>query len=184
MTVTHAYFLSLSSLYLRAMIGDSEVWRAIVAQPNTDWDSLQTLIDADTSPSAAALAKVKFGRLEDDTDHDDYVSRPRCVIRHWDTNEAERASTMGFGSNGLIYVGFEMPIPDAYADSMQDAYTDAENKIGGIIENLASKERVSGYLDISRISLTGFGQADPDENNGGLYYVSELAVHHMGSILP
>ena len=43
--------------------------------------------------------------------------------------------------------------------------------------------RVSGYLDISAIHLTGFGQADPDENNGALYYVAEIAVHHKGSIL-
>lgn len=180
MSVTPAYFLSLSLSYLRAMIGDSAVWRAIVESPYTDWDSLQTLIDAATSSQANALAKIKYGRLEDDSDHDDYVSRPRCELRHWDANDAERASTTGFSSKGLVYVGFEIPIPDTYADSAQDAYLDAENKIGGIIENLASKERVNGYLDISQITLTGFGQADPDDNNGDLYYVSELAIHHMG----
>lgn len=184
MSVTPAYFLSLSLSYLRAMIGDSAVWRAIVESPNTDWASLQTLINAGTSSQANALARIKYGRLEDDSSHSDYVSRPRCMLRHWDENDAERAATMGFTVGGLIYVGIELPIPDTYADSFADAYLDAENKVGGIIQNLSAMEPVAGYLHLEQIGLTAFGQYDPDEDNGSEIFVAELAVHHKGSVLP
>lgn len=184
MSVTPAYFLSLSLSYLRAMIGDSEVWRAVVAQPDTDWTTLQTLINAETSSGPNALARIVYGRWEEDADHDDYIPRPRCILRHYDQNDAERASTTGFASKGVIYVGFEIPIPTVYRDDARDAYLDAENKIGGIVENLSGMGRVNGYLDLNEISLTGFGQADPDENNGEWFYVSELAVQHLGSVLP
>lgn len=184
MSVTADYFLSLSRFYLRAMIGDSQVWRALVAQPDTDWDSLKTLIDAATSPQVAALAKIVSGRFEDDTEHADYKTRPRCCIRNFDETVAGRASTTGFANAGLTYVAFEIPIPTTYQASGGDAYEDAENKIGGIIQEMAGMGRIAGYLDVSEIILTSFGQMDPDSDNGELYYVAELAVHHKGSVLP
>lgn len=184
MSVNPAYFLSLSTSYLKAMIADSEVWRALVAKPDTDWGSLQTLITAATSSRANALERIVEGRLEEDEGHAEFVKRPRVALRHFDENTSTRVSTSGFAMEGLLYAGFEYPIPEEYKIWPRRAYIDAENKIGGIIQELTAMQPVGGYLHLKDIIITGFGQADPDENNGEYFYVAELAVHHRGSVIP
>lgn len=182
MSVTASGFLSLSLSYMRAMIGDCETWRAMVAQPDTDWDTLKTLIDAATSSQTDALNKIQYGRLEDRPNNDNLLNRPRCGVRHYEFG-IDRNSTTGFGFKGMISAFFEWPIPQCYRDNRSEATMDAENKLGNLIQELAALPTQAGYLHINSGDIL-VGQADPVENKGEQFWVSELSIKHLGSILP
>jgi hypothetical protein len=161
MSITAANFLSLSLSYMRDMLGRCETWRAM------------------------ALLRIKYGRLEENRNDQQFTQRPRCVLRHFDGNTQTRVSTSGFAFTGLIYVGFEYPIPEAYRENEEDAYLDAENKLGGIITELARMGMTAGNLHLQQIDITGFGAFDPKDLAEGEapYYVAELAIRHQGSVL-
>lgn len=167
---------------VRAMLGDSATWRALVAQPNVTWETLAALITAETSPQNAALSKVKHGHLEDDADHDDYVAPPRIGLRLPDSGDIERLSTMGFSSNLTIIVTAEFPVPDAYQASYQDLYVDGMNKLGGIMRDLGRLPKQAGYADIRRFGLGPVGQVDPDQNNGESWFGGEVLIELRGGL--
>ena len=180
MTVTASGFLSLSLSYLRAMLGDCETWRAIVQKPDTDWDTLATLIAAETADQTAALARIVPGYAEDDEEHPDFVSKPRAIIRHLDEQDLERLNSTGFGLNGMLLVTFEITVPEIYRDSYQQAYTDFTNKVGGIMQELQALPQQAGYLHLTSIGLGPLGQADPTENKREVFFVSEWLVGFIG----
>lgn len=183
MSVAAAYFLSLSLSYMRDMLGRCETWRAMVEEPEAEWATTAAIIAAATADGDSALARITYGRFEEEEDDQQHIIRPRCILRHFDGNTQTRVSTSGHAFSGLIYVCFEYPIPEAYHANDEDAYLDAENKLGGIITELARMGMVAGNLHLQQIDITGFGQADPKENKGEMFYIAELAVRHQGSIL-
>lgn len=185
MSVTAENFLSLSLSYMRDMIGRTETWRAMIEEPEAEWATLAALITAATADGTAALNRIKYGRLEDHPDDQQFIERPRCVLRHFDGNTQIRVSTSGYAFTGLIYVGFEYPIPEVYRENDNDAYLDAENKLGGIITELAAMPMVAGNLHLQQIDITGFGEFDPKSLAEGEhpYYIAELSIRHQGSIL-
>lgn len=167
---------------IRTMLGDSVTWRALVAQPNVSWETLAALITAATSPSAAALAKVKYGHLEDVSGHTDYVAPPRIGLRLPEAGDLQRLSTTGFTSNISIITTIEIPIPDTYLTSYQDAYIDAVNKIGGIMRDLGRLPKQAGYADIGRLSIGPVGEIDPDFNNGAAWFGGEVLIELRGGL--
>lgn len=179
-TVSTNSILSSSLGYLRAMLGDCQTWRAWVAQPNTDWTTLAALIAAATSPSAAALAKVKYGVLEEDATHGDYVTVPRIAIRFPDSGDIERIATTGFASALTMIVSIEASVPDTYEDSYQDAYVDFMNKVGGVLKELNGLGSTAGYLDLKRVQIGPIGMIDPDYNNGLEWMAAELLIVAAG----
>lgn len=165
---------------LREMLGDSTTWRAIVEQPLYTWENLATLITAATSPENAALAKIKYGVLEDDPAHSDYVAPPRIGLRYPDTTDLQRLSTTGFTVNLTMIVTIEVPIPTPYLSSFQDSYIDFFNKVGGLIRDLKTLPKGAGVLDIIRIQMGPAGELDPKWNNGSQWIGGELLVECRG----
>lgn len=174
MSVTPAYYLSLAESYLKEMLKDSVVWRSIVQSPNTDWASLSTLIGLGTALEAPAAAKILSGRVES-------VERPWVVIRHFDGNHSSKQASSGWEEHGVIYLGFEIPIPETYQANSNDAYLDSLNKLGGVQDDLKRMPLQYPYLHITRMDITAFGQEPLTDDNGEFYYVWELAIHHIGS---
>jgi hypothetical protein len=183
MSVTPAYFLSLAADCMENMLLQSEVWRAIANHPDAEWSTLQAIITAGSADEDEAERRILHGRAINEVDHPDYIERPYVVLRQFDGNIGRRSSTTSFDFVGRIYVQFEVPVPEAYAEHPQDAFEDARNKIGGIVQEILLMPMEAGNLHLTGADLQ-FGQADPQENNGCLFYVLDVIFSHTGSVLP
>lgn len=182
MAVTAVGILSEPVDLLREMIADSQMWRAVVAGPNTDWGTLYALYQAATSPENNAKARIVKGVGEDDESHADFVQRPRCIVRHLDQFELSELTEAGYSASGALIATFELDIPTTYHGSYADAYVNFTNTLGLIIENLKNMPKQAGYLDVTTWSLLGFGQSIDDEGTLEEYWTGELLVNFYGGL--
>jgi hypothetical protein len=164
---------------LRTMFGDSETWRALVAQPDIEWSDLETLIAAATSDETEALRRIRYGALQNNVAHPDYVPIPRMCLRHPVTGDLRRMSTTGFESTSTVICVVEFPVPEAYQPSYEDALIDFLNKVGGIQYELQGMHG-PGYADVARIALSQAGDLDPKQNNGKIWFGGELFIDCRG----
>lgn len=184
-TITPVSNYGLALHYLREMLGDSEMWRAIVADPTATYSELITLRDAATSPEAAAKAKITYGYASDKSGDDDYVAVPRIILRHLDGNDSEKTASSGFADNGMLVASIELVTPDVYVGNFPDAYAYAMEQVGGIRDEIAVMARISttesNYLGITRLSVPTLGQIDPKGNQSNWVFVAEFIVMYRGA---
>ena len=182
MAVTAVSILSQTVDLFREMIADSQMWRAVVASPNTDWATLYALYQAASSSESDAKARIVKGVAEDDEDHADYVARPRCIVRHLDQFEMQELTEAGYSVGGQLIATFELDIPTTYQNSYADSYVNFTNVFGLIMENLKALPKEAGYLDLKSLSMLGFGQSIDDEGTQQEYWCGELLVSFDGGL--
>ena len=124
------------------------------------------------STDAAALTHIHEGYASDkQLDHDQH--RPRCIIRHMDSEDHTRAGTTGFESFGRVVAQFERDVPTDELPDLRQAYREFTNHIGGIINDLKSDGNgQNGTPQIVDIKMGPLGEAASEEQNGEKFFVS------------
>lgn len=190
-TVTAEHGTALSLLYLREMIADSSMWKALVAQPLAMWSDAKDLADEDTSDRDDALAAILFDRVAEGSDDFAAGEEPaRCIIRPWDEWVSEFAATSSWDVSGLFLMSFEIPEPLEFRGEVQDkigaATIDNWNKLERIVEEIQTQatspdspgERLVS-VEIRRVILPGL--IDPRENKERYIRTASYALRNMGA---
>lgn len=129
---------------LKNMIAETQTWRAIVANPDADWATIEPLITAGGIAEGDAAAAIVIGRFEERPDAVDYVGRPRINCVQFDDDDLE--ITGGISRNGTILAEVELRIPADYVGRAGKAVEDGRLKMESLIVELLSLPRQGGRL--------------------------------------
>lgn len=186
MAVTPAYDVSLELLHLENTLAASEMFRAVVAQPDADWDTVEALADAATSSEDDARARILWEEIDSSVTDDP----PQAIIRQlpdtlilWDAWNSANVT-------GSLLLLLEFPVPSEYRGIAKDAATDFANKVGRIIREMkaAAIATPAGLLNIVQIERGAIDRYDEDhwpDPDGSApdvpFYSCAIIVHHMGA---
>lgn len=161
MPITPAYFLGLELSYLAATVNASECWRALVAQPEYELAALFTLATAATSSAANGLAAIHKGTV-------DAVTYPHCQVDHLPDGLLQRDDAGGWSGQRMFVVEFDVHIPTAYDDDLEEGQVWFNEVIGRILTEMsrASAADPAGLIDMQNVSLM-YGVGEPDDDSDG-----------------
>lgn len=154
---------AIAYLSLRALIADSDCWRALVADPTGIWSDIKTAANAGPSNEAAALAAVQIERFSSESSS---MTTPNCLIRQSSEAVANQLGVNLYDIRGSFIVEFSLEVPTEYGSSVALATIDFANKISRIIrecQGTTTSERfIAGGIEL----IEANGQIDPADVNG------------------
>lgn len=185
MPVTPEHDISLELLHLENTLAASQMFRAVVEEPDADWDTVKALADAETADETAARARIIWEELDASVSD----APPQAIIRQLPDTLIERDAWNGFEVRGSLLLLLEFPVPTDYRGTAKDAATDFGNKIGRIIREMkqAAIDTPANLLNIIQIQRGAIARYDEDhlpDLNGPApdvpFYSIALIVHHQG----
>lgn len=166
---------------LKNMIAETQTWRAIVANPNTDWDTLEPLISAGGIAEGDAADSIVLGRFDERTDAVDYVGRPRINCVQFDDDDLEIGG--GISRTGTILAEVELRIPEAFAGRAGKAVEDGRLKMESLIVELLSLPRQWPRLDSTGATLGPVDlSSDEEDIISNRFLVADFMVRWRGGI--
>lgn len=179
--------LSLPLDNLKSLLSLSGNLQAVVTTQNAPQTSAEyqaVIAAAALSPTtyqAATAAKIfKFYTEEAYADQ----ASPRVILGTLNEEAYVRRSSTGWKRVGPLLGSFEFAVPAAlqgYEGWQQDAGVDFTNKIGLLLTDLENLLLSGGCLNLTEVRVLQCGQADPDDNNGAIYWGAELQFDWEGS---
>lgn len=130
---------------LRAMLGESQAWRALVGAATAE----------------AALARVHLYAPDPPADGRGYepgeLVRPLAVLEpgpeSWQLTGAGAGLRNEFAAGGTLAVRFELPVDPVNADNERWAEVAARNQLGGVLSDLRALSGTPGALNVSGIRI-------------------------------
>lgn len=167
---------------LRDMLVETQVWRAIVANPSATWEELAVILDAGTVAEGAAAEAVVYGAFAEVPDDPKYKQRPRANVRQMADDSWERTSGSGFTSAKGLMLIVDLNIPPAYTTDISAALLDARRKALALESDILQLERGAGRLDFTGLQSLVVGLADPKEWGGDQFQILEWVFSFEGTV--
>lgn len=168
-------------------LGSRSLRLAHLANTFAGCTTLQSLFGA--GDETEALERIYSNISEDDGTE----PRPRLVIRHMNSADAERWGTDSVHARGVMlgFLQFDTPSDASLVTQYslgsvtlkeQDRRRDLDNIMGQITDQICSRLTTPGCLELRKVEEFSAGLVDPAEENGEQFYELVWMLHYMGAL--
>lgn len=162
------------------MIAGLQFWRAMVAKPLADYDTVAFDAEAGSVPLGDAANRVLQCWVEGN--EDDPTPRPRCYIRQFEPENITRDGA--YWLDGTIGIAFELSVPESHYGAENLAILDARKKLWAMRMELLLIGKQAGGLNIESLAFEPCGIVEPTRTGFGpedLILVGMWSVGYSGS---
>ncbi len=166
---------------LGSMVAELQFWRAMVAKPLADYDTIALDAQAGGLPLGDAADRIRQCWVDENDDDD--TPRPRCYIRQHESETMVRDG--GYTLDGTVGIGFELSIPTCHFGRENLAILDARKKLYALRMELLLRGRQAGGIDIVNLTFEPCGIVEPTRTGFGpedLILVGMWSVGYAGGL--
>lgn len=184
---THSFGTSLSAL--RELIADSDLWQAMVLQPEATYTELVATIDdtPERLDRAKALAAIVVGMFPTDEEGCDSVMPVPRILLRYDTDGQFTRESGTWTRDQTVLVLFETKVPSQWQERTAESFTaqeiDGQNKIGRILTdcNTVILSGIADRLQVETWTFGAHGLIAPEEADGEWLRTCEVHAAFRGA---